>query len=300
MNKMVYMVATLLLASCSSPEKQQTIENLPGKSEEKVAESLPPEKKAETDAVTAATAQVNPASFNGTLIIPPRSFVSVTLVMGGVVKEVTPLPGTYVRKGEIIGILENPDFIELQQNYLESRAQLEYLAAEYQRQQNLSREEVASQKKLQQSKAEYLSMQSRMQAAAAQLRLLDTDLDKLVDEGISPYIRIKAPVSGYISNIQANSGKYLEAGTSLCDMIDKNKIMVRLIAYEKDLKNVRIGGHIEFRVNGLGNTLFHAKLVSIGQQVDNTNRSIELYAEVTEHSPLFRPGMYVSAQLTKE
>ena len=45
MNKMVYMVATLLLASCSSPEKQQTIENLPGKSEEKVAESLPPGKE---------------------------------------------------------------------------------------------------------------------------------------------------------------------------------------------------------------------------------------------------------------
>ena len=301
MKKMIFSVAALLLASCNASDKQnEGTTSLSVHSVDTMVETARPEDSLHVDGTTGATAKANPASFNGTLVIPPQNFVSVTLTMGGVVSKLLPLPGTYVRKGTLIGLLENPDFIMLQQTYLDSRAQLEYLEAEYRRQQNLSREEAASQKKLQQSKADYLSMKSRLQAADAQLRLLDIDPEKLVANGISPYMEVIAPISGYVCNVQANLGKYLEAGTSLCDIIDKRKIMIRLIAYEKDLEAVKTGSSIQFRVNGLGDTVFHGRIVSIGQQVDNTNRSIELYAEVADASPLFRPGMYVSARMTGE
>lgn len=187
----------------------------------------------------------------------------------------------------------------MQQAYLDSYAQLEYLEAEYQRQQTLSREAVASQKKFQQSKADYLSMKSRLQASAAQLRLLGVNPETLSSSGIRPYIEVKAPINGYISNVQANLGKYLNVGEPLCDLIDKSQTMVRLTAYEKDLAGMKVGSRVQFRVNGLGKTTFHATLVSIGQQVDDSNRSIELYAKVLDASPLFRPGMYVSARMEK-
>lgn len=57
---------------------------------------------------------------------------------------------------------------------------------------------------------------------------------------------------------------------------------------------------LQFEVNGLGHTHFHATLISIGQQVDETNRSIELLGRVKESHPQFRPGMYVSAKLETE
>ena len=60
--------------------------------------------------------------------------------------------------------------------------------------------------------------------------------------------------------------------------------MVRLTAYEKDLVGMKVGSRVQFRVNGLGKTTFHAILVSIGQQVDDANRSIELYAKVSDTS----------------
>lgn len=301
MKKMIFPIAALLLVSCNATDRQN--ESMAGSSDrsaDTIIETNRPVDTLHVDGTTGATAKANSASFNGTLVVPPQNFASVTLTMGGVVSKLLPLPGTYVRKGSLIGILENPDFIMLQQTYLDSRAQLEYLEAEYHRQQNLSREEAASQKKLQQSKADYLSMKSRLQAAEAQLRLLDVDPEKLIAEGISPYMEVIAPVSGYVTNMQANLGKYLEAGTSLCDIVDKRKIMIRLIAYEKDLEKVKTGSPIQFCVNGLGNTVFRGRIVSIGQQVDDTNRSIELYAEVADASPLFRPGMYVSARMTEE
>lgn len=300
MKKIIFPVAVLLMASCNSADNKQTgIASEEQSADTSTVVTGNPD-TVSVDAMTSATAIANPSAFNGTLVIPPQYFATVTLSMGGIVKELSVLPGSYVRKGTVLGTLENPDFIDLQQSYLDSRAQLEYLEAEYQRQQILSREAVASQKKFQQAKADYLSMKSRLQAAEAQLRLLGINAETLSVGGIRPYIEVKAPVNGYISNVQANLGKYLNAGDPLCDVIDKSQTMVRLVAYEKDLEGMKVGSRVQFRVNGLGKVTFHATLVSIGQQVDDSNRSIELYAKVLDSSPLFRPGMYVSARMEKE
>ena len=250
------------------------------------------------DGTTAATA-INKVSFNGTLIIPPQNFASVTMLMGGIIRSTNLLPGSYVKKGTLLATLDNLDFISLQQTFLESHAQTEYLKSEYNRQLVLSKEEVASVKKLEQSKADYLSMKSKMEAAAAQLSLLGISTQSLSKNGIMPILEIKAPVNGYIGKVKVNVGKYLNAGDILCEIINKQETLLRLTTYEKDLKDIRLGAKVWFRVNGMGTKTFEAKLISIGQEVDETSRSLEVFAKVISEDPTFRPGMYVTAQIEK-
>ena len=250
------------------------------------------------DGTTAATA-INKVSFNGTLIIPPQNFASVTMLMGGTIRSTNLLPGSYVKKGTLLATLDNLDFISLQQTFLESHAQTEYLKSEYNRQLVLSKEEVASVKKLEQSKADYLSMKSKMEAAAAQLSLLGISTQSLLKNGITPALEIKAPVNGYIGKVKVNVGKYLNEGDILCEIINKQETLLRLTTYEKDLKDIRLGAKVWFRVNGMGTKTFEAKLISIGQEVDETSRSLEVFAKVISEDPTFRPGMYVTAQIEK-
>ena len=250
------------------------------------------------DGTTAATA-INKVSFNGTLIIPPQNFASVTMLMGGIIRSTNLLPGSYVKKGTLLATLDNLDFISLQQTFLESQAQTEYLKSEYNRQLVLSKEEVASVKKLEQSKADYLSMKSKMEAAAAQLSLLGISTQSLLKNGITPALEIKAPVNGYIGKVKVNVGKYLNEGDILCEIINKQETLLRLTTYEKDLKDIRLGAKVWFRVNGMGTKTFEAKLISIGQEVDETSRSLEVFAKVISEDPNFRPGMYVTAQIEK-
>ena len=251
------------------------------------------------DGTTAATA-INKVSFNGTLIIPPQNFASVTMLMGGIIRSTNLLPGSYVKKGTLLATLDNLDFISLQQTFLESQAQTEYLKSEYNRQLVLSKEEVASVKKLEQSKADYLSMKSKMEAAAAQLSLLGISTQSLLKNGITPALEIKAPVNGYIGKVKVNVGKYLNEGDILCEIINKQETLLRLTTYEKDLKDIRLGAKVWFRVNGMGTKTFEAKLISIGQEVDETSRSLEVFAKVISEDPTFRPGMYVTAQIEKD
>lgn len=253
--------------------------------------------EAEIDAASGATSVPNQTSFNGILVIPPQNRATVTLTMGGSIRSTSLLPGAYVKKGSVLATLENPDFIALQQSYLDSHAQNEYLRTEFERQQTLSREEASSQKRYQQSKAEYLSMRSRMDAAAAQLALLGIDTTQLLSNGIVPYLEVKSPISGYAANVNMNIGRHFDVGEPLCEIVDKSNMMLRLTAYEKDLHNLKVGDSVVFRVNGIDGKTFRGTITMIGQQVNNENRSIDVYVRILEQNPQFRPGMYATARV---
>ena len=249
------------------------------------------------DAASGATSVPNQTSFNGILVIPPQNRATVTLTMGGSIRSTSLLPGAYVKKGSVLATLENPDFIALQQSYLDSHAQNEYLRTEFERQQTLSREEASSQKRYQQSKAEYLSMRSRMDTAAAQLALLGIDTMQLLANGIVPYLEVKSPISGYAANVNMNIGRHFDVGEPLCEIVDKSNMMLRLTAYEKDLHNLKAGDSVIFRVNGIEGKTFRGAITMIGQQVNNENRSIDVYVRISEQNPQFRPGMYATARV---
>ena len=295
MKKITFPLILLVLTACGENKEVQPEEEATAVAVvENVTDSI------QVDAITSATSKPNQVSFNGTMVIPPQRMATVSLTMGGVIKSTSLLPGEPVRQGSVLATLKNPDFITLQQTYLDSHAQAEFLEAEYLRQQALSAEQAASQKKLQQSKADYLSMKSRVEAAAAQLKLLEVEPEVLLKEGIQPFLQIKAPISGYVADVKMNVGKYMNVGDALCEIVDKSRTLLRLTTYEKDLADMKVGNPVQFRVNGMGKIVFKATLISIGQKVDEDTRSVEVYARVDTVDSQFRPGMYVTARIMKE
>lgn len=292
--KQIWIVLALSLVAVSCGKSSETA-NV--KEETALTQTDTLEVGADTvDAVTSATAVANAPSFNGVIMLPPEKHATVTLMMDGTIQDIHLFPGEYVKKGAVIATLKNPDFIRLQQEYLDAAAQVEYLEKEYERQRNLTSHEAASQKKLQQSKAEYLSMKARLDASVSQLEILGISPSVLQQKGMNTYLEIKAPISGYVTNMRVNVGKYFNVGEPICDVIDKSALMLQLTAYEKDLDKLKVGDIFDFHVNGMGGKTFKATLLSIDQMVDNTNRSIKIYATINHPDVSFRPGMYVSAR----
>lgn len=293
--RMIYLALALLAVSCSN--SSTPTEGSAAPVDTVVQAPTDTARAPEVDGVSGATNVANPPSFNGIIVMPPQNHVTVTLSMGGSVQDIRVLPGKYVSKGEVILTLANPAFIELQQAYLDASAQAEYLKKEYERQHRLVSGESASLKRLEQSKADYLSMKSRMEAAAAQLALLGTDTAQLNRKGIRTYLEVRAPRNGYVTHMDINAGKYFSAGEPVCDIIDKSNPMLQLTAYEKDLNKLQPGTRFTFKVNGMGGATFSAELLSVDQMVDNVNRSIKVYARVLDPTADFRQGMYVAATI---
>lgn len=300
MKKILLPIAALLCACSSAPTAPASTAASEAAATDSIAAAPAEEPASEVDAASGATSVPNEPTFNGILVLPPQSRATVTLTMGGSIRSTTLLPGAYVKQGTVLATLENPEFIALQQSYLDSHAQYEFLRTEFLRQQTLAREEASSQKHFQQSKAEYLSMRSRMDAAAAQLALLGVDTTRLLAGGIIPYLDIKAPISGYAADVKMNIGRHFDVGEPLCEIVNKSDMMLRLTAYKKDLANLRAGDRVEFRVNGIEGETFHGVITMVGQQVNNENRSIDVYVRIEGQNPQFRPGMYAMARIARK
>lgn len=163
-----YITATLLIAAavtftaCGGKNEPATDKKeTPADSSRKQSETVVELTKEQYNTVGITTSQVTkrPLSgvlkVNGFLDVPPQNLVSVTVQIGGIVQSTPLLQGSFTRKGEVIAVLQNQDYVQLQQDYLDMKSQLEFSDAEYKRQQELSKENVNAQKILQQAKSQY-------------------------------------------------------------------------------------------------------------------------------------------------
>ena len=294
----VYLTAALMMAACSGGNSS----DVDSQTSDSVDKSDSVEIKANADSVgidgvSSATNVANSPTFNGVIMVSPQQNATVSLTMGGKVHSLKVMPGQAVARGQVIASIDNPEYIDLQQTYLDASAQTEYLEKEYKRQSDLSANDASSQKKMQQSKAEYLSMRSRLSAAASRLKTLGVNPASVKLNGIQPYLLVKAPINGFVTNLNVNLGKYLDAGEPICDVINKSQPLIQLTVYERELNLMRVGRPVEFRVNGMGKKTFNAQIVSIDQSVDAKDYSIKVYAKVMASNSDFRPGMYIRAKL---
>ena len=294
----VYLTAALMMAACSGGNSS----DVDSQTSDSVDKSDSVEIKANADSVgidgvSSATNVANSPTFNGVIMVSPQQNATVSLTMGGKVHSLKVMPGQAVARGQVIASIDNPEYIDLQQTYLDASAQTEYLEKEYKRQSDLSANDASSQKKMQQSKAEYLSMHSRLSAAASRLKTLGVNPASVKLNGIQPYLLVKAPINGFVTNLNVNLGKYLDAGEPICDVINKSQPLIQLTVYERELNLMRVGRPVEFRVNGMGKKTFNAQIVSIDQSVDAKDYSIKVYAKVMASNSDFRLGMYIKAKL---
>lgn len=75
---------------------------------------------------------------NGFLKVPNQNKASVNSVYSGVIKSLLVQPGNFVRKGQIIATVANPEFIQAQSQYLSVNAKISFAELEVKRQKELN------------------------------------------------------------------------------------------------------------------------------------------------------------------
>ena len=105
--------------------------------------------------------------------------------------------------------MENQGFIELQQNYLESRSKLEYAEGEFKRHKELYKDDVSSAKNFQEVTANYKSLKAGVTALAQKLSLIGIDASRLREDNITSTVPVISPISGYIKTVNINLGKFI-------------------------------------------------------------------------------------------
>ncbi|WP_313581294.1 efflux RND transporter periplasmic adaptor subunit [Chishuiella sp.] len=217
---------------------------------------------------------------NGNLRVPNNSKASVTSIYGGVIKSLPVEIGDYIKKGQIVATISNPEFIQIQEQYLTVSSKITYAEQEYNRQTELFNNDAGAKKNLQSSTTELKSLKSQLASLKRQLQLMGINPAKVSNKNFQSGLVITSPISGYVSNVIAQIGSYVDISSPIVELIDNNSIHLDLQVFEKDLPRMRVGQIVQFRLTNNPEIDYRAKVYSIGSSFSSDSKTISVHCDV--------------------
>jgi len=294
----IFAISTLFMVSCGNKkeaENKTPANEAPAKEEENTVQLS--EAQYKTSGITLGKAERKAISgvlkVTGFIDVPPENLISITTQMGGIVKSTPLLQGSVVKKGQVIAVLQNQEYVQLQQDYLENKSQLELADSEYKRQQELARQNVNAQKVLQQARSQYQTMLSRESAIRQRLLLINISAATLTPANIRSTINIYAPINGYVTKVNVNSGKFVSPNDVMFEIVNNANLHVELKVFQKDVDLVRKGQKVRF---SLQNEAVErtATVTLVGREI-NEDKTVTVHCISSFQSKNLIPGAYLNA-----
>ena len=235
---------------------------------------------------------------SGTIDVPPQSRAVISAFSGGYVKSTPLLVGDKVSKGQLLVTIENPEFIAMQQNYLETVAQLSYLNSEYERQKIMMDEKITSQKSYLKSESEYKTALARSNSLKKNLEMLNINPASVAAGNIVSQVNIYSPIEGFVTQVFVNTGTYVSPADKIMEIMNTDHIHLELKIFEKDVLKLKKDQEIIFSVPEASKETFKGEVHLVGTSIDPNSRIAMIHGHIDEKDENnFTAGMFVEANI---
>jgi len=230
---------------------------------------------------------------SGIVAVAPQNMATVCMPMGGFVKSTSLIPGNVVSKGQTLAILENQEFVDIQQNYLEAKNKFEFAEADFKRHSELYKNDVYSEQNVQQVTSDYKNLKAQVKALEQKLAMIGINPINLHENDISSSVAVVSPISGFVKTVNINIGKFVAPADVMFEIVNSDKLFLELTLFEKDANKVATGQKISFFINN--ETEQHEAVIYQTGKSINTDKTYKVYASVPGSCKNVLPGMYVNA-----
>lgn len=291
----IFLVLNLFLGSCSERNKSavETIntEVLPEDIVEMRADQI---KLANVElGVVEMHSLGNILKVNGIVSVAPQNLATVSIPLGGFIKSTTLFPGNAVSKGQTLAVIENQDFVEIQQNYLVAKNKLIFAEADFKRHTDLFKSDVYSEQNVQQVTVEYKNLKALVKSLEQKLLIIGINPDKLTEDNISSTVNLTSPIKGYLKAVNVNIGKSVSPTDVLFEIVNNDKLFLELTLFEKDADKVAAGQKVGFYISTESEE-HEAFITQTGKSVGD-DKTFRVYANVVSYCKNLLPGIYVNA-----
>lgn len=237
---------------------------------------------------------------NGMIDVPPQNKSSISTFIGGYITKTPLLVGSEVKKGQLLVTLQNPEYVEIQQNYLEVAEQLNYLKSEFNRQKTLFDEQITSEKNYLKAQSEYKSNFARYNGLRKKLQMMNISPASVEQGKISSSINLYAPINGFVTKVNVSNGSFVSPSDVILEIVDTHHIHLELSVFEKNIMAIQKGQKIKFQIPEASNETFDADVHLVGTTIDETSRRIKVHGHVDNEDENFIVGMFVEATIITE
>lgn len=299
MKAYIMLLAAIILAASCGSNKQETAANT---SEPAVATQVSlNSEQLKTAGVVLGKAEIKPVSatlkLNGVIEVPPQNMVSVSFPLGGYLRSSKLLPGMRVRKGEELAVMEDAQFIQIQQDYLLAKSKLALSEAEYLRQQGLNADKASSDKVFQIARNEFETQKIMLRALEEKLRLIGLNPADLTENNLSRSVSVRSPIAGFVSKVNVNIGKYTAPTDVLFELVNPEDIHLALTVFEKDVPKLAAGQKVMAYTSDEPTKKYPASVLLISKSLDE-NRAAEVHCHFEKYDQgSLVPGMFMNAEV---
>jgi len=243
----------------------------------------------------------NVVVLNGFLEVPPESKSIVSAYFPGYLKGFRLLEGQKVKKGQVLAYIQNPDFIQIQQDYLVAKEKLNYLQEEYERKKTLNDENITSKRDFLKAESDYNVTLAEYMALKEKLRLLRVNTGNLEKGNITSIISVISPMDGNVSTIHAANGAFLSPSDEILEIVSTEHLHLELQVFEADLRYIKEGQKVEFRLSQWGETWYKAEIHLVGKEIHEEKRTVRIHCHIEEPEGVqFIPGLYAEARVVTD
>ncbi len=233
---------------------------------------------------------------NGAIDVPPQNMVSISFPLGGYLKSTKLLPGMHISKGEVLAVLEDPQYIQLQQDYLMAKAKLSFSEADFNRQKELNATKANSDKTFQQAKADYESQKVLVKSLSEKLQLIGINPATLNEDNLSRSVNVYSPITGFVSAVDVNIGRYVSPTDVLFELVNPEDVHLNLTVFEKDVNKLSIGQKVMAYANQDPEKKYDAEIILVSRNLD-ANRAAEVHCHFKKYDKELLPGMFMNAEI---
>lgn len=233
---------------------------------------------------------------NGTVDVPPQGMASVSSQLGGIVKSANFLPGNFVKRGQTLAVIENPEMVQMQQDYLQAKANHNLAKQNAERQSYLSKHQAVSAKQAQIAQTEAQTQNIAVQGLAAKLSAIGVNPNSVSAGSIQRTMAVRSPISGYISKVNTNVGQYAAPAEILFEVVNTDHLHLALKVFEKDLSKISVGQRIYAFTNDSPEKKYPAEIKVISKDFD-ADKSVMIHAHFLKKDPALIPGTFMNAEV---
>jgi len=240
---------------------------------------------------------------NGEVVINPDQESKVGSIIPGRIRKVYVKEGSYVRAGQTLAVIENPQLIDVQVEYINSKNEYEYSKREYERQLKLNSDNIGSKKTLNELESKYkkaLADYKTLEEKLSSYKISKNRFDNIYEDTVANlqrYYSITAPISGNVIERNVSVGQYVEPSADMFHIINTATVFVDLNVFEQDLPYVSAGQKVILDVSVDPYQVYEGQIVFVNKVFDDEKRTVKVRVAINNKNEKLLPNMFVSAKI---
>jgi RND family efflux transporter MFP subunit len=248
-----------------------------GDSSEEDGEELPP-----VPIETATVVQDTVAStYTASATLEAERHVDLIAKVDATVEKIRVEEGDNVSKSAVLAVLDDRELRIQVQRFEFAVAGAE---AEHERVQALAKQDLASQRQLEEARRALHEAQAQRDDARLKLS----------------YTEIRAPFGGKVTRRLIEVGQTVRPGLQVFSLADMNPLLVRVFLPEEEILHIRQGQSVQVRLDADPDLKLSGRVRQVAPLVDRQTGTVKVTVEVAEQAHQVRPGSFVRVFITTD